>query len=194
MLTREDEHKLLNLIKVGDATSFDQVFKEYHNKIYGFSYSYLQSREDAEGVVQQVFLTLWNKRASLGEIRNLNAWLFTVTFNQIRKIFRSAAMERQLKESYAASAILEDNTTLSSVEFDDLMENAEGVINRLPNRQKTILLMRMKNGLSSDEISRELKINKRTVENHLSSARASLRKILREEHLIPFIVLWILIL
>lgn len=193
MSTGDSEHKLLELIKTGDAASFDRVFMEYHNKIFSFSYRYLQSREEAEGVVQHVFLTLWNNRETLHEIRNLNAWLFTVTFNQIRKIFRNTAITRQKMDSYAAFAPSEDNSTLSSIEFNDMMENAEDAINQLPKRQRTILLMRIKEGLSSEEISKKLEINKRTVENHLSSARSALRKILRDEQLIPLVIFWILL-
>ena len=193
MATGDSEHKLLELIKTGDAASFDRVFMEYHNKIFSFSYRYLQSREEAEGVVQHVFMTLWNKRETLHEIRNLNAWLFTVTFNQIRKIFRNTAIVRQKMDSYAAFAPSQDNSTLSSIEFNDMMLNAEDAISQLPKRQRTILLLRIKEGLSSEEISKRLEINKRTVENHLSSARSALRKILRDEQLIPLIIFWILL-
>lgn len=159
MREKDRETKLLQLLKEGDAASFDEIYLAYYNKIYAFSYSYLRHVEDAEGVVQEVFLTLWNKRKEAGEIRNLNAWLFTVSFNLVRKIFRSVALTRQKMSDYTYSTLFEDNSTLNSVEFNDLMEVAEKHIEQLPKRQKTILLMRLKDGQSSKEISLELGIN-----------------------------------
>ena len=177
----------------GDAASFDEIYLDYYNKVYAFSFSYLRSVEDAEGVVQEVFLTLWNKRIDAGDIRNLNAWLFTVCFNLVRKIFRSAAITRQKMDNYAYSALFEDTSTLNSVEFNDLMEVAEGHIEQLPQRQRTILLMSVKDGLSSKEISLQLGINQRTVENHISSARSALRKVFSEEHLLSLVIFWMLL-
>jgi RNA polymerase sigma-70 factor (family 1) len=193
MLEKEREKLLLQKLKEGDAASFDELYQSYHQKVYSFSYSYLRNTEDAEGVLQELFLTLWNKREEAGEIRNLNAWLFTVSFNLIRKIFRNQAIGRQKMEDYALTAMFEDTSTLSSLEFDDLMEVAESHIDRLPGRQKTILLMRMKDGLNSKEISQELGIKQRTVENHISSARTALRKVFKEENLISLLFLWMLL-
>lgn len=193
MLEKDRESKLLQLLKEGDAASFDEIYLAYYNKVYAFSFSYLRNVEDAEGVVQEAFLILWNKREEAGDIRNLNAWLFTVSFNLVRKIFRSAAITRQKMDDYTNSALFEDNSTLNSVEFNDLMELAEGHIERLPNRQKTILLMRVRDGLSSKEISQKLGINQRTVENHISSARSTLRKVFSDEHLLSLVIFWTLL-
>ncbi len=193
MPEKDREKLLLRQLKEGDAASFDEIFHGYYQKIYSFSYSYLKNREDAEGVAQNVFLTLWNKRDEAGEIRNLNAWLFTVSFNQVRKLFRNSALSRRKMEDYAYTALIEDSSTLTSVEFNDLMEVAEDHINKLPARQRTVFLLRMKDGLSSTEISQELGMNKRTVENHLSTAKSTLRKVFNENHLLSVVIFWMLL-
>lgn len=193
MPNKDNENTLIQNLIRGDASSFDGIYKQYYNKVYSFSYRYLQNTQDAEGVVQEVFISLWNNRDKLREVRNLNAWLFTVTFNQIRKIFRNMAIEKRKMKTYAMSSLFDDSSTVSAIEFNDLMEKAEDIIERLPHRQKTVLLLNLKDGLSSNEISRKLKITKRTVENHLSSARAFLKKVFKKEHLIPLIIYWLLL-
>jgi RNA polymerase sigma-70 factor (ECF subfamily) len=193
MPEKNTEHKLIRDIIKGDSHAFDELYKQYYNKVYSFSYRYLQSKQDAEEVIQDVFITVWNSRENLKEIKNLNAWLFTITFNQIRKVFRNMAMEKRKLDTYAISSLFDDNSVISEVEFNDLMEKAGDIIERIPSRQKTVLLMSIKDGLSSTEISGKLNLSKRTVENHLSNARAFLKKVFREQHIIPLAILWFLL-
>ena len=175
----------------GDSSAFDEIYKHYYNKVYSFSFRYLKNRQDAESIVQEVFIILWNNREKVKDIKNLNAWLFTVTFNQIRKIFRNRAMDKRKMETVANSLFFNDTSAISEIEFYDLMQKVEHIIERLPPRQKKVLLLSIREGLSSTEISRNLRITKRTVENHLSSSRAFLKRAFKEEHLIPLVVLWL---
>ena len=192
MQEKEREQRLIEALILGSAASFDELYEIYHNKVYSFSFRYLQDVHEAESLVQEVFFRLWSHREQLGEIKNLRAWLFTMTFNLIRQYFRDLAIERRGMQKYAESALFEHSPTLSTVEFNDLMEKAEAIIERLPRKQKTVLLLSIRDGLSSKEISEKLRINKRTVENHLSSARAFLKKVLKEENLITLLLCWIL--
>ena len=59
--------QLVRNLKKGDVLSFDEIYLEYNRKIYLFSLSYLKSKENAEGVVQEVFMNLWRKRTDLKE-------------------------------------------------------------------------------------------------------------------------------
>ena len=187
------ESKLIQELIRGDSFAFDELYGHYYNKVYSFSYKYLQNKQDAEEIVQVVFIKVWENRDKLKEIRSLNAWLFTITFNEIRKTFRKMAMERQKLEKMNLSPVFEDNSVLSEIEFNDLMTRAGDIINRIPSRQKTVLLLSIKEGLTSTEISRKLNISKRTVENHLSNARRVLKKVFKEQHLIPLVILWFLL-
>ena len=55
----------------GDSLAFDEVYRQYYNKTYSFAYRYLQNKQDAEEVVQEVFIAVWNRRDKLKEIKNL---------------------------------------------------------------------------------------------------------------------------
>jgi RNA polymerase sigma-70 factor (ECF subfamily) len=193
MAEREHDKILLERIIRGDALAFDALYERYFNKVYAFSLSYLKNKEDAEGAVQEVFIILWRKREKLNEIKKLDAWLFTLTFNQVRKTFRSRSIERRNMELYSFLAEMNDESVYSTLEFNDMLENARSLINTLTPRQKNVLLLRSKEGLTSSEIAKKLGINKRTVENHLTSARSSLMALLKNENILPFVLLWILV-
>lgn len=188
-----DDHQMIRDLANGDSTAFDKFYALYCDKVYSFSFRYLQNRGDAESVVQEVFIKVWNSREKLKDIENLNAWIFTVTFNEIRKIFRNMAIEKRHMEGFTLSTIFDHNPVSSEVEFNDLMAKAENIIDRLPFRQRSAFMLSFKEGLTSKEISNQLSINKRTVENHLSSARAFIRKVLKEENLIPLVIFCLLL-
>jgi len=188
-----NEHKLIKSLIKGDAYSFDEIFERYNKKVYAFSFYNLKNKQDAEGVVQEVFLNLWKDRAKLKEIQNLDTWIFTVSFNVIRKHFRKLAREKRHLMKFEETALHHDYSTITDVEFNDLLEKADKIIERLPLRQKTIYLLSKREGLSNTEISRKLNIKRKTVENYLTNAKAFLKKALVDERLLTILFFWLFI-
>lgn len=184
-MSRPDhENVLIRKLIGGDACAFEEIYREYNRKIYVFSFRYLKNREDAEGVVQEVFLELWKNCRKLRQDSDINAWLFTVTFNNIRKRFRSLSREKKYMMDYESGAIPPENE-ISEIEFNDLLDQANHILERLPPQQKKIFLLRKDKGQTSSEIADQLNLSKKTVENHLNRARMFLRKALEEELEIP---------
>jgi len=188
-----DEHKLIkNLIK-GDAVSFDEIFERFNKKVYAFSISNLKNKQDAEEVVQEVFYYLWKDRAKLKELKSLDAWIFAISFNIIRKHFRKLARERKILENFSETKLSKDNSTVTDVEYNDLLEKAEKIIEKLPARQKNIYLLSKRQGLSNTEISTKLNITNKTVENHLSTAKTFLKRALVDERLLSLLFFWLFV-
>lgn len=193
MPDQNNEHILIKKIIRGDASAFEEIYQKYNVKVYRFSLSNLKNREEAEGVVQEVFLSLWKDRKKLKEIENLDAWIFTICFNVIRKIFRKLASERKYLEQLTRNQKLDDMTSITEVEYNDLLDKAEQLIERLPPRQKSVFLLSKKNGLSNSEISKKLNISLKTVENHLSEAKTFLKKAFIDESLLTLLFFWFFI-
>lgn len=181
-----------NLIK-GDADAFDEIFRMYNLKLYHFSLRNLRNRQDAEGIVQEVFYYLWKDRAKLKEVKNLNAWIFTICFKIIRNHFRKLAREQKYISQLARDQAGDDSTTVTEIEYNNLMAEVDKIINNLPTRQKDIYLLSKRRGLSNEEISKQLNISKKTVENYLSRAKAFLRKAIVDKSLLTvlFVCLFI---
>ena len=190
MPSANDEHKLIQALIKGDALAFDAIFSKYNKRVYTFSYRNLKSKENAEEIVQDVFLSLWNEREKLKKVEKLDAWIFAICFNIIRKHFRQLAQERKYLQNIAPYLHEKDDATVSEVEYHDLMEKAEQVIDRLPQRQKEIFIMHKREGFSNEEISRKMNISKKTVENYLSSARVLIKKSLVGEGLLSLLFFW----
>jgi RNA polymerase sigma-70 factor (ECF subfamily) len=185
------EHRLIQKLIKGDASAFDVIFENYNKKVYSFSIKNLKNRQDAEGVVQEVFYTLWKERAKLKVVKSLDAWIFTISFNIIRKHFRKLARERKTLHNITEITSLYDSSSATEVEYSDMLEKAEKIIERLPHRQKTIYILSKKEGLSNTEISTRLNITNKTVENYLSKAKATLKTAFVNEQLLPLFFFWL---
>jgi len=175
--------RIIEPLSKGDIFCFDDIYLEYNKKIYFFALSFLKNKEDSEGVVQEVFLTLWRKRAEIQINKDIGSYLFTITYNTIRKHFRKLARERKHLDEYSKSVLTEDDSTNARMEYKDLLEFAESAIDLLPSRQKTIYRYCMQEGLSTKEIAERLKISPRTVENHLYRAKSHLKKAILDNNL-----------
>jgi RNA polymerase sigma-70 factor (family 1) len=181
------ENKLIQRLIGGDASAFDIIFEKYNKKVYAFSISSLKNKEDAEGVVQDVFYYLWNERAKLKVVKSLDAWIFTISFNIIRKHFRKLVRERKTLRNFSETTTSFDTSSATAVEYSDMLEKAERIIDRLPLRQKTIFILSQRDGLSNTEISSQLNITNKTVENYLTRAKATLKTALVDGQLLTLL-------
>lgn len=191
MVQNFEDKQVISKLRKGDVASFDDIFKKYNKKVFYFANSYLKNRQEAEDVVQEVFMNLWRHRDQINEQYIFSKYLFKMTYNATCKRFRKYASEkRYLEETLHTSN--EDNSTKLDIEFNNLLETKDLLISKLPERQKEILLLSIEEHLSSEEISQRLNISKKTVDNYLSKARTYLRKSLGENMLsFLFIVLFL---
>jgi len=170
------DYKLVKSLKKGDLFAFDQLFSKYSKKLYYFAKGYLGSKEDTEGLVQEVFLLVWDKRKELKEHLSFNAFLYTVTYNAIRKYFRKKARAKKYLDKFLEDYDGKHNKTVADIEYNNLLELANKAIEKLPEKRKLIYQLSRHKGLTNMEIARKLNISKKTVENQIHSALKFLRE------------------
>jgi len=78
-----EDRSLVKSLRKGDIKAFDLLFAKYSKKIYGFAFRYLKSDVDAEGVVQDVFMYIWNNRGKLQTDTNFRSYLFTISMRSV---------------------------------------------------------------------------------------------------------------
>ena len=178
---------LLQRYREGDPEAFDQIFEKYYRKVYAFCLSNFKNKENAEGAVQDVFYNLWKDRAKLKDLKDIEAWIFSICLNIIRKHFRKLAVERKHHKVLTDGYLDSDYSTSNEVEYRDLLEKTEKIIENLPPRQKTIFQLSRKESMSNLEISEKLSISIRTVDNQLSRAKAFIRKALNDGRLLALL-------
>ena len=169
------DEELVEKLRKGDHEAFDAVFGKYGNRLFGFALKYLRSKEEAEGLVQDVFLKIWENRKKLKKDSSLKSYLFTISYHNICKIFRKKQLQGKLKEKIGLGSEVSVDTQ-EQIDYDFTLKQIVQLIEQMPPKQKIIFLKSRKEGKSTREIAEELHIAPGTVDNHISAAIKFLRK------------------
>lgn len=180
---RNEDIILVRALKNGDTGAFDQLFALYGKRLFHFALGYLKSREDAEGVVQEVFLKIWRNHKQLNPDLSFKAYVFKIAYHHILELFEKNTQRQAYQHKIIEEAIVFTDETNERLNYRLLLEKVEALIQKLPPRQKEILLKRRKEGIPVKQIAEELGISVKTVENHLTEALKNLRKGLCEEEI-----------
>ena len=151
-----------------EITALDSI---HQKRIYGLAYQYMANREDAEDVVQEVMLRLWNHSSGLtGEEQE--AWICRVTRNVCLDALRRRKSYRSAVETRAGESAVQN--------APDLLQHLgiEEALNRLAEPYQTVILLRYFKGLSCKAIGRELGMPLSTVKVYLCRGRRRLRVLL----------------
>lgn len=168
--------------------TFSGVYDLYFPKLLRFTQTYLIREEEAEHIVQDLFLYLWEHRDVLSTLRNINAYLFTLArhrcIDYLRKEMnrednRGALSEVENKEIQLKLYSLEmfDEDRLSDADIEELLHRA---IDKLPERCREIFVMSRLQNLRYKEIAEKLHISPNTVENQIAIALRKLKDELKE--------------
>ena len=154
--------------------------KEFHNDylslaeaLYKVAFYILESEEDAEDAVQELYLKLWKNRGALDGINNPKAYAMTLLRNlcldRIRRAGKNSGEE--VPENIGGGLDPE-----AAMDGRERLEKVLAAVKSLPDRQKEVLVLRAIHGLSYDEIAERTGISYLTLRVLLSRARQTLKK------------------
>lgn len=181
--SRQLESQWVRNLKNGDPLAFEELFRGNGKRLYHFSLGLLKSKPDAEEVVQEVFFKVWQLRTSLDPDLSFNAYLFKIAYHQVTERFRKISLERRYLAEISAEAISFTDELNEQTNYHSLLQLVELSIEKLPPRQKEIILLRRSQGLSIAQIAEKLEIAPKTVEHHITEAIKNLKACLNHENL-----------
>lgn len=182
-----DDRFLLAAVSGGDQLAFRKLFDAYRNKVFTYGVRYLKSREQAEEIVQNVFLKIWLKRERLTEIKNFGGYLRTVTNNLTLDALKKRAQEYKFKTEGLQQWADSDNATEEAIILKDTAEYISLALDKLPKQQRLVYQMCYIDGLKQKEVAEKLGISPLTVKVHLREAIKGLRKLLENGDAVPLI-------
>ena len=183
------DSQLVTLLKQGDADAFEQVFYGFSDRLYYFAMRYLRSQHDAEEIVQDVFVKLWENRENLNENLSFSGYLFTIARNTIFNQNRKKVNEQAYQE-YVRS-FLENSTskTEDDLIYSDIKSMIDKVVEELPPQRKLIYKLSRESGLSYREIAEQLNLSERTVEAHIRLALKTLTQVVDNNFILPILLI-----
>jgi RNA polymerase sigma-70 factor, ECF subfamily len=165
------DDEMIGRAREGDMAAFEAIYRYYAGMVYRVALKMVMRSQDAEEVVQLVFLAVHRGLAGFGGDAALRTWIYRITINcslnvlKKRKTFREVAWE----EGFDPEDPRQD--ARAAVENEALQSKATALLAELNPDQKACLLLRAQEGLSYDEIARTLNININTVRTRIKRAR-----------------------
>lgn len=177
-----DEHLLVRQFKQGNHHAFKLLYEKYAPKLFGFSRKYLNSHEDAEEIVQEVFLKIWEKRNNIDDSQSFSAYVIQAAKHRIFNGFRKKVNE----QAYLDFILFADNSSFNftdlEVEYREVKQKVEEAISSMPAKRQEIFRLSREAGLKNKEIAEKLQISIKTVENQMGQALKYLREQLSDYH------------
>jgi len=177
--TSNDKLLVKQLIS-GNEKAFRGLFDKYRNDVYAFSKSMLKKTELAEEIVQETFLKIWLHREKLNADLSFKSYLFTIARNLTYNMISKATTQQKLKEAVFYSSIKEHNKTDHKIQEADYEIIKQKAIAQLPPRRKKIFELSRDEGMSYEDISKELNISVSTVKGQMSKALETIRTFLNK--------------
>jgi len=177
-----DDIELVSKLQKGDVEAFDLVYTKYAGKLYGFAFKYLKSAAETEELVQSAFLKVWENHKTLRKESSFKSYLFTIAYNEICNCFK----RRVHLQKFIGVQLLEKSPASSDTEelinYHSTLNQLNGIIARLPERQRTIFLKSRQEGRTTKEIAEDLGISAGTVDNYISESLKFIRSHLQDDN------------
>jgi RNA polymerase sigma-70 factor (family 1) len=172
--------ELWRQVKQGDRFAYDQLYHLYASPIFAMVYKHIPNRADAEDILQDVFIDLWDKRLDISIENSLFNYLYTMARNRtLRYIKKTAArpesleLLQQLMHEHEMPMVLQD--VYSESEIRHIESKISNEVDELPEQMKKVYQLNQDSGMSISQIAELLLISPNTVKNHLSKVRKRLR-------------------
>ena len=172
------DFELFSLVKHENVEAFEVMYKRYWPELIDAAYKRLQSRQKAEDIVQEIFISLYNKREILEVNVSLKAYLSKALKFKVLNEFRSADVRNTYAKNQFSSEICK-NDFAKEIEAKELNRKVDKLLEQLPTKCRQVFNMSRNENMSNKEIALELNISVSTVEKHIGKALKVLRSSLK---------------
>ena len=182
-----EDSLVVEALKAGDENMFEQLFRHYYNSLCNYANGILKDADEAEDIVQQVMVTIWEKRLSLQITASLKSYLYRSVHNTALNRIRKQKTVAVFEEAQISDGNSSDTTTANAILGKELNQQISIAINKLPEQCRLVFKLSRFENMKYSEIAGHLDISIKTVENHMGKALKLLRMELKD------FLIWIVI-
>ncbi|MEW5915957.1 MAG: RNA polymerase sigma-70 factor [Gemmatimonadota bacterium] len=167
-------------MRLGDESALETIFRAHYPGLVGFVRRYVKGTEIAEELVQDLFLKIWSRRGSLGEIDSVKTYLYRAARNTALNHLRRRKLEHEWMEKEQGIIGEEpgeegDDTATEN----ELAAAVRAAVDKLPPRCREVFVLSRDSGLTYGEIAKALGISIKTVDTQMGRALKALRESLK---------------
>lgn len=172
------DEQLVQLMSSDNSAAFNELYNRYWEKLLVKAGLLLDIREDAEEVIHDLFVSLWNRRSHI----QLKYSFATYVSASLRYALYTFLASRKHKASRMITSIDSlqpqpdlEHTPVEWLEFEELQDKIEKAISALPEKCQLVFRLSREHGLTDKQIAHQLSISAKTVQNHMTAALKKLR-------------------
>src|SRR5277367_5350838 len=184
---REEEAELVRLAQSGEEAAFEELIRRHQQRVFGLVNGILRRREDVEDVAQQVFLKVFISLKRFDLRSAFSTWLYKITVNECwdylrKKKVRPLMYEADMSEEQVSQLdgiVSADRPQASASQQAEVKEMLEWMLEKLPEQDQQLLVLKEMEGFSVQELAEILDLNVNTVKVRLFRARTRLMDVYR---------------
>jgi RNA polymerase sigma-70 factor (family 1) len=184
LILHPEDIELVERLQKGDVEAFDLIYEKYSGKLYSFGLKYLRSAAEAEELVQLVFLKLWENSKHLKKELSFKAFIFTIAYNEICRIFRKRSYGQKFIDDAQHENPQSSNEIENNLHFKYVLQQVQRIVDKLPESKRVVFMKSWLEGKSTKEIASEVGLSPGTVDNYVSESLKYIRSHLQNESLI----------
>ena len=171
---------IIECLRNSDEQVFETFFRTYYQRLCNYANTILNDMDEAEEMVQNAFMALWEKRASLEIHTSLKSYLYRSVYNSSLNRVKHLKVQQKHTEFYKQSATQSHESTTEKLLESELEQMARNAVEQLPTQCRTVFKLSRYENLTYAEIAQQLDISVKTVENHMVKALRTLREKLKD--------------
>lgn len=176
---REEDRELVRQAQNGNEPAFEELVRRHQQRVFALVGGILRRREDVEDVAQQVFLKAFVSLRRFDQRSAFSTWLYKITVNECwdylrKKKVRPLVYESDLSEEQVSrldGIVSQDRPPVGPSERAEARDMIERMLEKLPEQDRQLLLLKEVEGFSVEELAEILKLNVNTVKVRLFRAR-----------------------
>ncbi len=159
------EKLLLQQIAMGDETAFKSIFDTYRGRTFTFVVNFIHSKADAEEIVQDTFMSLWQNRLSLTGVDHPRNYIYTIVRNKTLRYLSNVARDEKMLKVVWANMQIEVNSTEERMHLRESSALIKRALAMLPEQKQKIFSMCREEGMSHEQVALEMGLSKSRVKN-----------------------------
>lgn len=178
------EQKFIQKAARGDADAFKHLMRQYRIQLYNYLWKYCGNKNDTDDLLQETLIKVWKGLPRYNEQNKFSSWLFSLAHNVATDNYRKNKVRAIVvsTDELPEKNIDKNNQTL--IEENEVKVYINNAVNKLPERQKEVFLLRQHGDVSFKEISEMTAQPLNTVLSHMRYAIKKINKELREANVI----------
>lgn len=182
------DEELVEKVKKGDADVYEKIIQKYQSKVFGLIYNMTKNQNEIEDLAQEVFIKIYKNLGKFKGDSSLYTWIYKITVNlcldEMKKRKNVIYLDEKIEvDDGEVNRELpsEDKSQEELYEEKELQEKLHNCINKLPEKQRVMIVLRDIKGFSYEEISKITDVKLGTVKSQINRARLKLKELLDEE-------------